>query len=673
MWDLGDPHYGKASRLDACPSSEPYRTIPEPTKPKTKQEDNSQSRTLSATPPLSVCAACIGRGEAEEEEEEEEQEQQEEVAETIHYPITTGHHETLPSRTSTSASAYSSVTNFTGQVTRQQMCWERVAFPDTEPQQRLQPSCPLSTLPAHSLLPHHPGLLQSSSSRRIEAERKNSVHEIEVNIEVPSICTLWLLLNSTSSLAEVCSLVERYVMELYRTAVRVEKLLELTANQIDLPLSCLLGQLPSFKRGGRTQMFLLVEYTILTWSSPRIYPTTASSPPNGLLYRYHRLPDNNSTIPIKHIHPSTPYQCLPEYYGSCFQHYPDNDVPGSDSSPPFGDSAVYRMDSFGSSFGHQPQELPIYRHQQQRQSGRVEAKGYAGRRKRTNGECMYLEQATEILIEPAEKKTGHQRSDAKTPRTSGWTAANEDDGNAKNSRFRTLSAAPTPSLNQYRLKVVDAVPQNVTQNKEFCFSTCITGDGPDLEQAFQDIGNHQSSEERKPLTNLSSPKRITGEEERCTLVLEKGEGEMRKSTVDCPLQLTVWEEESKEQVTSKDVAIRSFIMDAKNRTVVFFVKIKKNSYYGRKRYILRIEGKGILLNQVEPFESAPFVVSAKNKAHVTRRRSASDPSLRPLLRVSPSTGQTLLPPNPSSTLSPPSFASISLSLPEPPAEDFPYF
>ncbi|KAL6078382.1 hypothetical protein QOT17_001559 [Balamuthia mandrillaris] len=728
MWGLGDSHYGKANRLDSFPSTEPY-TIPEPTNPKTSHEDGSQRRAFRATPPSGRAdAACSGRSEADEEED---------VTEIHHYPVTTSHHhDTPPSRTSTSTSApssFSSVSTCSGQVAHQQVQpfrWEPVTLPDTEPQKRLQPSSPylpLSTQSAHSLLPHHPLSLQFSSTRPNAAESKNSAHKIEVSIQVPSICTLWLLLKPTNSLAEVCPLVERYVLELYRTAVRVDKLQDLTFENIDLPLSCLLGQLPSFKKDDRTQMFLSVEYTTLTRSSLQTCPTTTSSPPDSLLYPYHHLPDNNSTIPIKRIHPSTPSQCLPEYSSSPFHRHADGEPPGSNTSPasylhqrfpplrfsgrlpshsslsasintrstryhsadsvsisPFSNSDGYPMGSFSSSFDHLPKELPIYCHQQQLQSGGVGVKGYAGR-KRTNGECMNVGRATKNPSEPAEKKNSYQRGDAKKPRNSGLAAEDEDGGDAKTSDFRGLSTAPTPAptLPQYRLKVVDAVPQNVTQNKEFCFSTCVMGDGPDLEKAFQSTRNPDSSEERRPLTNLPLRKRITEEEEERTLMAEKGEGELKKATVNGPLQLTVWEEASKAQVSSKDVAIRSFIMDAKNRTVVFFVKIKKNSYYGRKRYILRIEGKDILFNQVEPFESTPFVVSAKNKAHITRGRSASDPSLRPLLRVStPSTGQDLLhrsscaslfPPNQfsSSTLSPSSFASVSLSLPESPAEDFP--
>ncbi len=64
-------------------------------------------------------------------------------------------------------------------------------------------------------------------------------------------------------------------------------------------------------------------------------------------------------------------------------------------------------------------------------------------------------------------------------------------------------------------------------------------------------------------------------------------------------------------ISDKDFSLRSLLLDTKKNIIVFFMRLRVNSYYGRRRYVIKIEGVDKL--ESNSIVSLPIVVSSKKK------------------------------------------------------------
>src|SRR5262249_16603040 len=108
---------------------------------------------------------------------------------------------------------------------------------------------------------------------------------------------------------------------------------------------------------------------------------------------------------------------------------------------------------------------------------------------------------------------------------------------------------------------------------------------------------------------------------------------------DVPYEVVV-EEEGGGTLHSRDFSVRSSVLDKKRGLFVFFVKIKKNSHYGRTRFIIKVkerkakkrtskdhrdhnggsyELEGLWAREL--LASAPIVVVSKERKAVKRKKN----------------------------------------------------
>jgi len=74
----------------------------------------------------------------------------------------------------------------------------------------------------------------------------------------------------------------------------------------------------------------------------------------------------------------------------------------------------------------------------------------------------------------------------------------------------------------------------------------------------------------------------------------------------------------------KEYSVRELLMDKKDGIVIFFVKIRKNSYYGRRPFLLQISGLEKYAD-LPPIYSVPIIVSAKKKTGKKRNVHKTNP------------------------------------------------
>jgi hypothetical protein len=120
------------------------------------------------------------------------------------------------------------------------------------------------------------------------------------------------------------------------------------------------------------------------------------------------------------------------------------------------------------------------------------------------------------------------------------------------------------------IKFRDLPPTKVFQNKEFSFSVLVKGPGPPSSPPSDDTYETE-------LANMWG----------ATVPLPHDETGQDGSDEELPYEVVV-EEEGGSILHSRDYSVRSSILDRKIGLFVFFVKIKKNSHYGRTRFLVKV-------------------------------------------------------------------------------------
>jgi len=179
------------------------------------------------------------------------------------------------------------------------------------------------------------------------------------------------------------------------------------------------------------------------------------------------------------------------------------------------------------------------------------------------------------------------------------------------------------------VKFRDAPPTKVIQNKEFSFSVSAKSLPPcDDADAF--------SPEHLRYDNVwGAPVPLPRGDDVKDEVIPICSGDRG----DVPYDIVV-EEEGGGILHARDFSVRSSVLDKKRGLFVFFVKIKKNSHYGRTRFIVKVKDRRIKKRAAkdtrdhnggsdqleglwarELLASAPIVVVSKERKATKRKKN----------------------------------------------------
>jgi hypothetical protein len=154
-------------------------------------------------------------------------------------------------------------------------------------------------------------------------------------------------------------------------------------------------------------------------------------------------------------------------------------------------------------------------------------------------------------------------------------------------------------------------PAKVFQNKEF---SCTISVSNELLESLRNMEDERSRSGRLPAGGVSS----TGD----ALKEPAGEGES-----ELPVEVSVVEQNGI-ALSDRDYSLRKLLMDKRKGMIIFFVKIRKNSYYGRRPFVLMIRGRGQFA-AMPAIYSEPIVVSAKKKKKRAKKSARHDPLAAP--------------------------------------------
>ncbi|KAL6046733.1 hypothetical protein QOT17_022059 [Balamuthia mandrillaris] len=185
-----------------------------------------------------------------------------------------------------------------------------------------------------------------------------------------------------------------------------------------------------------------------------------------------------------------------------------------------------------------------------------------------------------------------------------------------------LSVLQRSSVADISFAFTEQPPPHVYQNNEFSCTVCINS-SLQLSSSESFLSRSSSSSADKKSKDEDANESKAAEKQSSSPIsfsippLSSSSSTMIPTSF-LPIDLQLWEhkDSGNVQLSEEDFSKRSLLMDRRKGFVIFFLKIRKNSYYGRTPFYLHMRGKD-QWKDVPTVISEPIIVSAKKK----RRRA----------------------------------------------------
>ncbi|KAL6077933.1 hypothetical protein QOT17_001975 [Balamuthia mandrillaris] len=184
-----------------------------------------------------------------------------------------------------------------------------------------------------------------------------------------------------------------------------------------------------------------------------------------------------------------------------------------------------------------------------------------------------------------------------------------------------LSVLQRSSAADISFAFTEQPPPHVYQNNEFSCTVCINS-SLQLSSSESSLSRSSSSADKKSKDEDANESKVAEKQPSSPFSFSIPPLSSSSSTMIptsfLPIDLQLWEhkDSGNVQLSEEDFSKRSLLMDRRKGFVIFFLKIRKNSYYGRTPFYLHMRGKD-QWKDVPTVISEPIIVSAKKK----RRRA----------------------------------------------------
>ncbi len=424
----------------------------------------------------------------------------------------------------------------------------------------------------------------ASATKEPQQQQPPNNSSFRLSVKVPSLGVFYVFIDPRHRVSQLLSMIEQQVLELYRTCINVFKLQD--EYNVDLPPSYSVGsmlknnaavivdysrkdQQPPQQQQPQPQHFSLPHSILNTPLVSHAHPY--SSIPRHMMQPPHWLPSSPQSI----NHPATstlPPQGLPSPMPSSIpQPHPhfstSPTVPSPLSSSPTGISHMAQAGGFASIQAAAP-PLP------------------------TSAPSRFPPLPSSSAPGGG-VGVGGGPSGAPAPAATPVSQAAADSVAAKSTVDADMSFSEQP-------------PSKVFQNKEFSCTVCLS---------LRLLESLEAS--AKPQQTTTTTTTTT------TATSDVDKEKESNNNAKWPLELVVSEQNGL-PLCDRDYSVRNLLMDKRKGMVIFFVKIRKNSYYGRRPFVLRLKGVHQFAH-LGPVYSDPIVVSAKKKKRRAKKKSKSAP------------------------------------------------
>jgi hypothetical protein len=140
-------------------------------------------------------------------------------------------------------------------------------------------------------------------------------------------------------------------------------------------------------------------------------------------------------------------------------------------------------------------------------------------------------------------------------------------------------------------------PAKVFQNKEFSCTILVHNQ---ILESLHDLPDERSRSGRAPAAPASPHSSGAADG-----------GQVPDLLALMPIEVSVVEQNGM-VLSDRDYSMRQLLMDKRKGMIIVFIKIRKNSYYGRRPFVVMLRGQR-QFNAMPPVFSEPIVVSAKKK------------------------------------------------------------